>query len=394
MKNKRVNNAPIQKEYNGKDKENNHKKWSHPAFCASMELELREDRDSLIFEDEYNLNTKPNEIDLMIIKANNDTKVKSSLGAIFRKHNIFEFKNFRDSLDRRAYHRTMGYVHLYIAYADEDVFLEDITVSFVREGFPRKLMSYFKSNGFEISDYENGIYHIKKSGHVDMQIIVTGRLGNSYVWINKITNKLKPQDVFQMEDEYAKLDNEIDLVNAESVMDMSISLNKDKEFVKEMIGMGALRDLLREKAIEELKDKSSDLRREILKDELNDKPSDLWREIVKEELKDKSSDLRREIVKEELKDKSSDLWREIVKEELKDKSSDLRREIVKDELNNKSSDLLKEIAKEEVDKKTNDLNKQLKDKDEQLKTEQKEIIKLRKEIEELKKLAGNKIAML
>ncbi len=40
----------------------------HPAFCSAMELILKEDRDHLEFIREYNLNTKPLEVDLMVIK--------------------------------------------------------------------------------------------------------------------------------------------------------------------------------------------------------------------------------------------------------------------------------------------------------------------------------------
>ena len=40
----------------------------HPGFAAAMHLELNKYKDNLIFEKEYNLNTKPLEIDLLIIK--------------------------------------------------------------------------------------------------------------------------------------------------------------------------------------------------------------------------------------------------------------------------------------------------------------------------------------
>jgi len=40
-----------------------------------MNLELREYRDSLVFEKEYNLNTKPLEIDFLVIKKNPSTRI-------------------------------------------------------------------------------------------------------------------------------------------------------------------------------------------------------------------------------------------------------------------------------------------------------------------------------
>lgn len=40
----------------------------HPGFVAAMDLELAENRADLIYEKEYNLNTKPLEIDLLVIQ--------------------------------------------------------------------------------------------------------------------------------------------------------------------------------------------------------------------------------------------------------------------------------------------------------------------------------------
>ena len=40
--------------------------------------------------------------------------------------------------------------------------------------------------------------------------------------------------------------NNKDLLNAESVMDFSLKLNEKKDYMKELIGMGALRDLFKE----------------------------------------------------------------------------------------------------------------------------------------------------
>ncbi len=40
----------------------------HPGVVAAMRLELREDREGLVFQEEYNLNTKPLEVDLLVIK--------------------------------------------------------------------------------------------------------------------------------------------------------------------------------------------------------------------------------------------------------------------------------------------------------------------------------------
>lgn len=71
----------------------------HSGFVAAMDLELKEDRKNLIFEKEYNLNTKPLEIDLLVIKKESSIPISNEIGRFFRGHNILEYKSPNDHLD-------------------------------------------------------------------------------------------------------------------------------------------------------------------------------------------------------------------------------------------------------------------------------------------------------
>ncbi len=71
----------------------------HPGFVAAMDLELKDYRDDLVFEKEYNLNTKPLEIDLLIIKKEASVHISNEIGRFFRGHNILEYKCPDDHLD-------------------------------------------------------------------------------------------------------------------------------------------------------------------------------------------------------------------------------------------------------------------------------------------------------
>ncbi len=75
----------------------------HPGFVAAMNLELAENRDDLIYEKEYNLNTKPLEIDLLVIKKDSDIQITNEIGKLFRGHNIMEYKSPDDHLDIDAF---------------------------------------------------------------------------------------------------------------------------------------------------------------------------------------------------------------------------------------------------------------------------------------------------
>lgn len=75
----------------GERKDNTEKdiQW-HPAFVFAMNLELLENREDLVFEREYNLNTKPLEIDLLIIKKEKKVPIRNEIRHFFRKYNIFD----------------------------------------------------------------------------------------------------------------------------------------------------------------------------------------------------------------------------------------------------------------------------------------------------------------
>lgn len=55
----------------------------HPGFVAAMDLEFGENRKDLIYEKKYNLNTKPLEIDLLVIKKDSDVQIVNEIGKFF-----------------------------------------------------------------------------------------------------------------------------------------------------------------------------------------------------------------------------------------------------------------------------------------------------------------------
>ena len=63
----------------------------HPGFVAAMNLEFEDNRGALIFEKEYNLNTGPLEIDLLVIKKEPGVLLVNDIGKLFRGRNIMEY---------------------------------------------------------------------------------------------------------------------------------------------------------------------------------------------------------------------------------------------------------------------------------------------------------------
>ena len=61
--------------------EENLKNQWHPGFVAAVNLEFAKDRDILQYEREYNLNTKPLSVDLLVIKKSRQGKLENENSA-------------------------------------------------------------------------------------------------------------------------------------------------------------------------------------------------------------------------------------------------------------------------------------------------------------------------
>ncbi len=137
----------------------------HPVFAAAVNLELMESRDGLVFEREYNLNTKPLEIDLLIIRKDKTTRVENEIGHIFRRHNILEYKLPEDHLNIDSFYKAQAYAALYKSYGEtvDAIKADDITVTLVREARPKGLFRYFEENGCQESIISKALCCLKRS---------------------------------------------------------------------------------------------------------------------------------------------------------------------------------------------------------------------------------------
>ena len=230
----------------GDDVDEELRKQFHPAFCSAMRQTLgTADLEKLDCRNEYNLNTMPNRIDFLACKKDADTELRSGIAKIFRKHNLFEYKSPGQALGIAEYHLGMGYSYLYLNYETE-VNMDEVTLSFVREGKPIVLMNHLRNEGFEITEYEAGIYHVRKKGHIDMQILVTREMSWEYTWLKVLTDRLTKEDAEHLVHEASKVKDELEKIRVRSILDLVSILNKEKEWMKRWNGMGAFRDLFKE----------------------------------------------------------------------------------------------------------------------------------------------------
>jgi hypothetical protein len=200
----------------------------HPGYCSAFELGFREDKEYLTFDREYLLNSKPIQMDLLIIRKKRNIIIKNSIGKLFRKHNIIEFKSPKDSLNYDTYVKTVGYACLYKAYEEHvgDIDMDDITLTFVRSAYPRKLIGQLERDGFKVSNPYEGIYYIEREGCIPAQVVLAGKVGDKEnVWLRSLTDKIDEKTAREMVQATQKLTNKGDEDNAQAVMQVTVKAN-------------------------------------------------------------------------------------------------------------------------------------------------------------------------
>jgi len=195
------------------------KQW-HPAFCAAMELEFREDKDTLHYEREYNLSKKPLQIDLLVIKKDSNKKLKNELGDFFLGYNIMQYKSPGDDLTVDDLYKVLGYACIYKSETRglNEVLDTDITLSLVRENKPIKLLNYLSAK-YKVEEKSAGIYRI--DGLLfPLQILVTKKLNPSvHTWLCSLTRSIGYVNAENLLTYYGSLEDIKDKQNAGVVID-------------------------------------------------------------------------------------------------------------------------------------------------------------------------------
>ena len=202
----------------------------HPPFCAAMKLELKANKKDLSFETERTLNTKPIQIDLLVIKKQKHAKIINEVGRFFRQHNIFEYKSPEDELGIDEYFKTIAYACLYKANAEKEDAIKssDITMSLVHEGMTRALISWLKSNNCNVIEQFKGIYYVTGEKVLfPTQLIISSRLNDiEHQWLTALTNKMDESKAKRLISSVKDLTDKDDKFNADSVLYLAMEENE------------------------------------------------------------------------------------------------------------------------------------------------------------------------
>lgn len=220
----------------------------HPGFIGAMDLEFKEDRGRLIFEKEHNLNTRPLQIDLLIIRKDGESgNLSNEIGEIFRKFNIIEFKSPEQHLDVDVFYKTESYAGLYKSYgtAVDERKAADITVSIVRETKPEGLFRYFREHGVPVRNPHPGIYYILGEVLFPTQIIVVRELDKGqHSWLRFLSGSVEEEDMRMFLAEVRCLEDKLDRESADSVLE--VCLRENRELIEKLIGDDSMSEALLE----------------------------------------------------------------------------------------------------------------------------------------------------
>lgn len=202
----------------------------HPAFYGAMHLELRENKEDLEFAEELILNTLPLRVDMLVVKKKYPCEVKNEIGHIFGRYNLIEYKSPDDALNYDVFLKGIAYVYLYKTkemHVDE-ILLEDITLTFIRERKPVKLFKTLQKEKFRIEEKYSGIYYIIKEGHIRTQIIVSRELSDdNHIWLNSLSSRVKAEQVVKFLDISQNLASLEDVNYSESVWEVMETVNRE-----------------------------------------------------------------------------------------------------------------------------------------------------------------------
>lgn len=200
----------------------------HQAFTAAVCLEFSENRDDLIYEKEYNLNTKPLEIDLLVIKKQPHSKIRNEIGRLFRGHNIMEYKSPEDHLNIDSFYKAVAYACLYKSYGEhvDCRSADDITISIVRDVKPVRLFQYFDEHHITVTNPYPGIYYIPDHALFPTQIIVGNELEKeTHKWLKPLTLGLKKQEIREFLEQVVALSKKEEKEFADAILQVVAKAN-------------------------------------------------------------------------------------------------------------------------------------------------------------------------
>ena len=180
----------------------------HPAFGAALRITFQDEMQYLEMHEEYLLSKKPLQMDVLIIKKLQDVQIKKTIGRIFRKHNIIEYKSPDDSLSVNDFYKVYGYACIYQSNTDriKEIDPEDMTLTFVCSHYPREFLKHLERVRGMCTEYQGGGIYYLRGDPIPMQLLITPRMSDEEnYWIQSMRTDLRAgEEIRKLMREYEK----------------------------------------------------------------------------------------------------------------------------------------------------------------------------------------------
>jgi hypothetical protein len=176
----------------------------HAAFVEAIQMELDQYRDLLEFMPEYPLTAEPLKIDVVIIKKTSNVSIHKNIAAIFRTHNILEFKSPSDYVSLNDFYKVYGYACLYASL--EHIPITDLTLTLIESRHPRELLFHLReTRSYTVEERSRGIYTVT-GDIIPIQIIDSRELSEGEnLWLRNLDNELNVERINRITAEIARL---------------------------------------------------------------------------------------------------------------------------------------------------------------------------------------------
>ena len=173
--------------------------WESSTYGALL-FGLEKYLGRLKFTHGFKLNVDPREVDCLIIdkKTSSDVPIDNAIGALFRRHNIVEFKAIYEPLNIDTVWKVISYAAQYKSSGKRvnAISAKEVTITILRVSKPKKLFEMLKSDGFKIKEAFSGVYYIEGFPCMPIQIVAGSELvGDEFRAFRILQKNAKKDDI-------------------------------------------------------------------------------------------------------------------------------------------------------------------------------------------------------
>ena len=202
----------------------------HLAYYGASKAEFNKNRTDLSFDREHHVTEESLRMDMLVIKKNPKAVIKNEIGEIFKTHNIWEFKGFKSPLNIDSYYRAVGYACIYQSQPqkkkEDRISIDEVTLSFLRQGYPRDLFRELKKRGVVVTQKYPGVYYLSGNIMFDTQVIVVKDLdADKHPALKVITKEARESDVRNFLYDVSLVTDPEELKELQAVLQVSMAAN-------------------------------------------------------------------------------------------------------------------------------------------------------------------------